>query len=257
MRGGRRSGGRASDRSITDPTLSRFGLGRLAIRPATSVRNCSAKPWAWPPAGLPSMAAEQPTKCPPSTSMGTVQRAEMRPMMSQRHARFARRVTGLRGWPGDPRHGRRGDREAWRPAGLPQADRRAERPPPILESRNDDPRLRDMALETALWRRILNADQRGPVLIGACTSDIGVHVHRNVIPMCAPALPYVAGCLAVGARPPERRRRSGACGRRRERPPYWGCLDRHRGGVACARPCHPPPGGSLPTIDPCGKALER
>ena len=54
---------------------------------------------AWPPAGLPSMATEQPTKCPPSTSMGTVQRAEMRPMMSQRHARFARRVTGLRGWP--------------------------------------------------------------------------------------------------------------------------------------------------------------
>ena len=64
-----------------------------------SVRNCSAKPWAGPPAGLPSMATEQPTKCPPSTSMGTVQRAEMRPMMSQRHARFARRVTGLRGWP--------------------------------------------------------------------------------------------------------------------------------------------------------------
>ena len=58
----------------------------------------------------------------------------------------------------------------WRPAGLPQADRRAERPPPILDSRNDDPRLRDMALETAPWRPILNADRRASVLIGACTS---------------------------------------------------------------------------------------
>ena len=28
----------------------------------------------------------------------------------------------------------------------------------------------------------------------------------------------------------------------RERPPLSGCLDRHRGGLACARPCHPPPG---------------
>ena len=76
-----------------------------------------------------------------------------------------------------------------------------------------------MALETAPWRRILNADRRASLLIGECTSDIGVHVHRNAIFMCAPALPYVAGCLAVAARPPERRRRSGAFGRRRERPP--------------------------------------
>ena len=99
-----------------------------------------------------------------------------------------------------------------------------------------------MALETAPWRRIWNADRRGSVLIGECTSDIGVHVHRNAIFMCAPALPYVAACLTVAARPPELRRRSGAFGRRRERPPLWGCLDRHRGGLACAHPCHPPPG---------------
>ncbi len=84
---------------------------------------------------------------------------------------------------------------------------------------------------------------RGSVLIGECTSDIGVHVHRNAIFMCAPALPYVAGCLTVAARPPELRRRSGAFGRRWERPPLSGCLDRHRGGLACARPCHPPTGG--------------
>ena len=43
------------------------------------------------------------------------------------------------------------------------------------------------------------------------------------------SLPYVAACLAVAARPPERRRRSGAFGRRRERPPLWGCLDRGSG----------------------------
>ena len=98
----------------------------------------------------------------------------------------------------------------------------------------------------------MNADRRGPVLIGECTSDIGVHVHRNAISMCAPALPYVAGCLTVAARPAERRRRSGAFGRRRERPPLSGCLDRHRGGLACAHPCHPPHGGSLPAMDPYG-----
>ena len=33
--------------------------------------NCSAKPWARPPAGLSSMATERPTECPPSTSIGT------------------------------------------------------------------------------------------------------------------------------------------------------------------------------------------
>ena len=113
-----------------------------------------------------------------------------------------------------------------------------------------------MALETAPWRRIVNADRRASVLIGECTSDNGVHVHRNAIFMCAPALPYVAGCLTVAARPPELRRRSGAFGRRRERPPLLGCLDRHRGGSACARPCHPPRGVAPFRIDPCGKAVE-
>ena len=114
-----------------------------------------------------------------------------------------------------------------------------------------------MALETAPWRRTLNADRLGWVLIGECTSDNGVHVHRNAISMCAPALPYMAACLTVAARPPERRRRSGAFGRRRERPPLWGCLDRHRGGLACAHPCHPPPGGRSPPAIPSGKAIKR
>ena len=65
----------------------------------------------------------------------------------------------------------------------------------------------------------MNADRLGWVLIGECTSDNGVHVHRNANSMCAPALPYTAACLTVVARPLERRRRSGAFGRRWERPP--------------------------------------
>ncbi len=76
-----------------------------------------------------------------------------------------------------------------------------------------------MAFESASGGRILTPGRRASVLIGECTSDNGVHVHRNAIFMCAPALPYVAACLTVAARPPERRRRSGAFGRRRERPP--------------------------------------
>ena len=89
-------------------------------------------------------------------------------------------------------------------------------------------------------------DRRGSLPIGECTSDNGVHVHRNAIFMCVPALPYVAACLTVAARPAERRRRSGAFGRRRERPPLWVCLHRHRGGLACARPCPPSPRGVAP-----------
>ena len=117
---------------------------------------------------------------------------------------------------------------------------RVEGAPPILERRHDDRRLHDMALETAPRRRILSADRRGSVLIWECTSDIGVHVHRNAISMCAPALRYVAGCLAVMARPPERRRCSGAFGRDRE----------HPGGLACARPCQPSAWGRSRSISP-------
>ena len=39
------------------------------------------------------------------------------------------------------------------------------------------PAPHDMALETAPWRRTLNAERRGSVLIGECTSDIWEHVH--------------------------------------------------------------------------------
>ena len=41
--------------------------------------------------------------------------------------------------------------------------------PPILESWSDDRRLHDMALKTTPWRRTLNAERRGSVLIGECT----------------------------------------------------------------------------------------
>ena len=68
-------------------------------------------------------------------------------------------------------------------------------------------------LKKAGWRRILTADHRGSMPIRGCTSDNGVHVYRNVISICPTALPYVAGCLAVAPRPPERRCRSKACGK--------------------------------------------
>ena len=116
--------------------------------------------------------------------------------------------------------------------------------------------LNDTVHETAPWRRILNADRRGPVLIGECTSDIGVHVHRNAFSMCAPALPYVPACLTVAARPPERRRRSGACGRRRERPPKpraWYGRGPLRVFTRCPRPPRVAPDPSVPR----GKAIER
>ena len=72
--------------------------------------------------------------------------------------------------------------------------------------------------------------------------------------MCAPALPYVAACLTVAARPPERRRRSGAFGRRRERPP------RPRAWYGFGRRCVftplPPSLGVAPDLSiPGGKAI--
>ena len=94
------------------------------------------------------------------------------------------------------------------------------------------------------------------MLIGECTSDNGVHVHRNAISMCAPALPYVAGCLAVAARPPKRRRRSGAFGRGWERPPrpmaWFG-----RGALRVFTRWPPPSRGRSRRNIPRGKATER
>ena len=59
---------------------------------------------------------------------------------------------------------RPGARGVWRPTGLPQADRRVEGPPPILERRNDDRRpqrhgARDGSLEADLERGSASAHQ--------------------------------------------------------------------------------------------------
>ena len=119
-----------------------------------------------------------------------------------------------------------------------------------------DPRVRDMALEPAPRRLVMNADRLGWVLIGECTSDNGVHVHRNANSMCAPALPYTAACLTVVARPPKRRRRSGAFGRRWERPPSpkaWCGFGGRCVFTACRRPLGVAP---IPAI-PGGKAIAR
>ncbi len=39
--------------------------------------------------------------------------------------------------------------------------------------------------------------------------------------------------------------------------PPSGCLVRHRGGLTCARTCHPSPAGSLPARYPSGKGFQR
>ena len=68
--------------------------------------------------------------------------------------------------------GHPGARGVWRPTGLPQADRRVEGPPPILERRNDDRRpqrhgARDGPLEADL--------ERGSARVGA---DRRVHIRH-------------------------------------------------------------------------------
>ena len=92
--------------------------------------------------------------------------------------------------------------------------------------------------------------------IGVGTSDNGVHVHRNVIPMCAPALPYMAGCLgscttASGAPLPLRGMR-----------PWTGATPPLRDasiGIGEGRHVHAHatlPGGVAPDPSiPCGKAV--
>ena len=60
------------DQSASIPSLYPSNLTGIhwTIRDVDG-RNRSVKPWARPPAGLSSMPTEQPTKRPPSTSIGT------------------------------------------------------------------------------------------------------------------------------------------------------------------------------------------
>ena len=138
--------------------------------------------------------------------------------------------------------GHPGARGVWRPTGLPQADRRVEGPPPILERRNDHQRpqrhgARDSSLEADLERGSarVGADRRVHIRQrGACAPKRHSHVRASA-PVCG-CLSYSCG-TAAGAATPLRsfRPKKGATPRIR-------CLDRHRGGLACAHPCHPPPG---------------
>ena len=86
--------------------------------------------------------------------------------------------------------------------------------------------------------------------------DIGVPVHGIAIPMCAPPIPHVAGGVAVAPRPPDRRCRSGGCGRGGSDPPF-GMPGTASGKVACARPCHLPRRGRSRIRYPCRKAVQR
>ena len=61
--------------------------------------NCSVKPWARSPAGLPSTGTGQPTKCPPATSIGARSGERRRdPWVSERYGRIASRIKGFRRW---------------------------------------------------------------------------------------------------------------------------------------------------------------
>ena len=103
----------------------------------------------------------------------------------------------------------------------------------------------------------MNADRRRSVPIGERTSDNRVHVRREAVPRRTRTPSYVIGGLAFAGGPHARPPGPDGLGAKRERPTRSACPDRHRGGLACAHPCHPPLWGrSRPSI-PSGKATER
>ena len=84
----------------------------------------------------------------------------------------------------------------------------------------------------------------------------GVDGHENALPTGTSAPAHVVGRLPVAPRPPERRRRSGTCGRGWERPPLrdaWYGIGEGRHGHAHAILRR----GSLPTSDPSRKGVQR
>ena len=68
----------------------------------------------------------------------------------------------------------------------------------------------------------MNADWRGSVPIGECTSDNRVRVRREAVPRQTRTPSYVVGCLAVAVRPHQRPPGPEGLGANREDPP-----DRH------------------------------
>ena len=153
---------------------------------------------------------------------------------------------------GDPWHGRRGDRQAWRPPRLPRADGRAEGPAPFRAPRNGDRRVHDMALEPASGGADLDRRSAGVGGVPRVHIDIGVHVHENAASMCAladSACRWTALRLHHGRRTgdavPEGAAVAGAT-------PLFRCLVRHRGGLDVH--AHPPSvGRSLPSSNAVGE----
>ena len=103
----------------------------------------------------------------------------------------------------------------------------------------------------------MNVARRESVPIGERTSDNWGRVRREAVPRQARAPSYIVDCLAVTGGPLARPPAPEGLGDKRERPPRSACPDRHRGGLACAQPCHPPLGGRSRTISPCRKAVQR
>ena len=116
----------------------------------------------------------------------------------------------------------------------PETDRRVEEAPPNAGSQGDHRPLCNLALDPVARRWTLSMDQRGFVPIGKRTSDKRVRVRQKGFSRCAASFLYVAGCLAVPARPAYRPCRTGDTGGGRERPPCLDCLDRQCGVGSCA-----------------------
>ena len=99
----------------------------------------------------------------------------------------------------------------------------------------------------------MNVARRESVPIGERTSDNWGRVRREAVPRQARAPSYIVDCLTVTGGPLARPPAPEGLGIRGSDPPRSACPDRHRGGLACAQPCHPPLGGRSRTIVLAGR----
>ena len=106
----------------------------------------------------------------------------------------------------------------------------------------DHGRLCSLAVETGAGT-ILCEGRGNFVSIGERTSDNGVRVRQKGFSRCTAGFPYVAGRLEVPVPLAYRLCRTGDTGSGRERPPPFG-------------PSGSAPGGSLPSKNPCRKAIK-